>query len=183
MISCPTQSPSLCPSASAVLLADQFLQIRRRLVVYFERRARPNADDLADECILRLVRMLAKEEPRGDLAPVAYGIARLVLLESFRESARFVELNGNEPAEEAASMQQSDRREHALHVIGLLSPEERELLEAYFIDREPAATLSKRYRLTPAGFRSRVFRLKARLAPCTPLNSNYEPERRRDSTK
>jgi DNA-directed RNA polymerase specialized sigma24 family protein len=63
-----------------------YLEIRRRLVAYFDRRNRPTADDLADETLNRIARTL---ETSGEIkvtppARYCYVVARFVLLEDFR---------------------------------------------------------------------------------------------------
>ena len=37
---------------------EQYIEMRRRLVSYFDRRSRPSADELADEALNRIARTL-----------------------------------------------------------------------------------------------------------------------------
>jgi DNA-directed RNA polymerase specialized sigma24 family protein len=71
---------------------ERYLEMRRRLVSYFDRRNRPAADELADETLNRVARTL---EQTGSIAtrPPArycYVIARFVLLEDLRRERRHV---------------------------------------------------------------------------------------------
>lgn len=96
---------------------ERYLEIRRRLVQYFDRRDRPAADDLADETLNRIARTL---EETGSIAtrPPArycYVIARYVLLEDCRRGRRHV------PLDEEAHID----RPHARHVIALDGEERR----------------------------------------------------------
>ena len=65
---------------------DTYLEMRRRLVSYFDRRNRPSADELADETLNRIARTL---ETSGEIkitppARYCYVVAKFVLLEDFR---------------------------------------------------------------------------------------------------
>jgi len=65
---------------------ETYLEMRRRLVAYFERRNRPYSDDLADETLNRIARTL---ETAGVIkvtppARYCYVVAKFVLLEDFR---------------------------------------------------------------------------------------------------
>src|SRR5215470_5128474 len=64
---------------------ERYLEIRRRLVTYFDRRDRPQADDLADETLNRVARSLEAGPIRvSPPARYCYVIARFVLLEDIR---------------------------------------------------------------------------------------------------
>jgi DNA-directed RNA polymerase specialized sigma24 family protein len=67
----------------------RYLEMRERLVSYFDRRNCPLPDDLADET-LNLVARRLEEEEKLDAAPAhfCYLTARFVLLESLREPGR-----------------------------------------------------------------------------------------------
>src|SRR3954465_15390931 len=72
-----------------------YLEIRRRLVAYFDRRNRPSADELADETLNRVARILEKG---GTIAipppaPSCYVVAKFVLLEDIRRDRGHVELD------------------------------------------------------------------------------------------
>lgn len=71
---------------------ETYLEMRRRLVSYFDRRNRPFADDLADDTLSRIARELEKTG-RIAITPPArycYVIARFVLLEDLRRGRRLV---------------------------------------------------------------------------------------------
>ena len=71
---------------------ERYLEIRRRLVDYFDRRNRPAAELLADETLDRVSRTL-EDSGRILVSPPArycYVVARFVLLEDIRTSARSV---------------------------------------------------------------------------------------------
>src|SRR6185295_18898424 len=71
---------------------ETYLEMRRRLVAYFDRRNRPTADALADETFNRIGKTL---ETCGSIATTpqaryCYTIARFVLLEDLRRERRSV---------------------------------------------------------------------------------------------
>jgi len=74
---------------------QRYLDIRRRLVAYFDRRHRPHADDLADETLTRVERTL-EEDGHIDTTPPArycYVVAKFVLLEDLRREKRHTRLD------------------------------------------------------------------------------------------
>ena len=69
-----------------------YLEMRRRLVSYFDRRNRPFADELADETFNRIGRTLETDGAIATTPPAryCYVIARFVLLEDLRRGSRTV---------------------------------------------------------------------------------------------
>src|SRR4051812_40496364 len=72
-----------------------YLEIRRRLVSYFDRRNRPAADELADETLSRIGRTLEKSGAIAVTPPAryCYVVARFVLLEDVRHGRRSVQFD------------------------------------------------------------------------------------------
>lgn len=67
---------------------ERYLEIRRRLVLYFDRRNCLTADDLADETLSRVAQKLQEKGKITDLAPAhyCYVIAKFVFLEHIRRA-------------------------------------------------------------------------------------------------
>jgi DNA-directed RNA polymerase specialized sigma24 family protein len=65
---------------------ERYLEMRRRLVSYFDRRNRPSADDLAGETLSRIGRTLEKDGAMAITPPAryCYVVAKSVLLEDVR---------------------------------------------------------------------------------------------------
>ena len=90
------EEPRLTPAAFSRLLewlddgvgseGERYLEMRRRLVSYFDRRNRPSADDLASETLSRIGRTLEKDGaiPITPPARYCYLVAKCVLLENVR---------------------------------------------------------------------------------------------------
>jgi DNA-directed RNA polymerase specialized sigma24 family protein len=120
-----------------------YLEIRGRLVAYFERRNRPFADDLADETLGRIARTL---EASGSIAvtPPArycYVVARFVLLEDLRHERRHVPVHegagvGHERARvDSDAVDSQERRLACLdRCLYRLKPEQQELAIEYYRD-------------------------------------------------
>src|SRR5215471_11341846 len=71
---------------------ERYLEMRSRLVAYFDRRSRPAPDLLADETFDRIARTL-EASGRIEVTPPArycYVVARFVLLEDIRAGRRSV---------------------------------------------------------------------------------------------
>jgi DNA-directed RNA polymerase specialized sigma24 family protein len=160
---------------------ETYLEMRRRLVAYFDRRNRPSPDALADETFDRITRTLQKDESIAVTPPAryCYVIARFVLLEDLRrvdrtvpfDETRQIALTGVTPADETAA-DVKDRRLACLdRCLTRLSADQRELVVEYYRDakreridrrREIAARLG----ITMNALGIRLCRLRAGLESC-----------------
>jgi DNA-directed RNA polymerase specialized sigma24 family protein len=95
---------------------ETYLEMRRRLVSYFDRRGRLSADELADETLNRIGRTLEKDGVIATTPPAryCYVVAKYVLLEDVRRERRHV------PLDESRGSGATDRR----LVLARLEPEE-----------------------------------------------------------
>ena len=75
--------------------SERYLEMRRRLVSYFDRRSRPAADELADETLNRVARTLEQYGVIATRPPARYCyiIAKFVLFEDLRRERRHVALD------------------------------------------------------------------------------------------
>lgn len=150
------EESALTQSAFARLLAwlddgveshgERYLEMRRRLVSYFDRRNRPDADDLADETLNRVTRTL-EQSGRIEMTPPArycYTVAKFVLLEDLRRARRYVGLDeptglralravgSGEPSDERAL--QELRLDSLDRCLQELKPAQRSLIVEYYRD-------------------------------------------------
>ncbi|HEY7291896.1 MAG TPA: hypothetical protein VH583_18800 [Vicinamibacterales bacterium] len=74
---------------------ERYLEMRRRLVSYFDRRNRKSPDELADETFNRIARTLEQSGVIATRPPAryCYVVARFVLLEDVRRDHRHVSLD------------------------------------------------------------------------------------------
>jgi len=164
---------------------ERYVEMRRRLVAYFDRRDRPAAEELADETMNRIGRTL---EQTGEIAvrPPArycYVVARFVLLEDFRRERKYVPLDEPRISEASAArslnlVEQdagSSAREQRLacldHCLAQLKPAQRELVVEYYRDSrrekiERRRALASRFGISMNALGIRVCRLRDTLLTC-----------------
>jgi len=168
---------------------ERYVEIRRRLVSYFERRNRPAANELADETFNRIGRTLAQ---RGEIAVMpparyCYVVARFVLLEDIRRERRYVpfdepRLTASESDRIRVDDSDDERAVNELRLDSLdrclqkLKPEQRELIVEYYRDtgREKIARrrdLAKRLGITMNALGIRAFRIRDALMECVQVGS------------
>lgn len=124
---------------------ERYLEMRRRLVAYFDRRNRFFADELADETLNRIARTL---ETSGSIAvrPPArycYVVARFVMLEDIRrerrqvhvDEARMASIGAVCPVVGGDDASADERRLDCLdQCLDTLKPDQRELAVEYYRD-------------------------------------------------
>jgi DNA-directed RNA polymerase specialized sigma24 family protein len=163
---------------------ERYLEMRRRLVSYFDRRNRTAADELADETLNRISRTL---EQTGEIAtrPPArycYVVARFVLLEDFRRERKHVAFDepriGEVSVARTISLVQSDtvpireqRLERLDHCLDQLKPAQRALVVEYYRDArrekiERRRDLASRLGISMNALGIRVCRIRDTLLTC-----------------
>ena len=159
---------------------ERYLEMRRRLAAYFDRRSRPAPDLLADETFDRISRTLEKSGCIQVTPPAryCYVVARFVLLEDIRRGDRNVPYDETRPAlhrgpEGAAGLDAGTERalDCLSHCLERLKTPDRELIVDYYRDakreridrrRRLAATLG----ITMNALGIRAWRLRASLESC-----------------
>jgi RNA polymerase sigma factor (sigma-70 family) len=162
---------------------ETYLEMRRRLVSYFDRRNRPFADDLADETLNRIGRTLEKCGSIAVTPPAryCYVVARFVLLEDLRRGRRYIQVDEArtpsriEPAlrfdrDDAASAQEQ-RLECLDRCLHQLKPEQREIAIEYYRDAkrqriEHRRELARRLGITMNALGVRACRIRNTLESC-----------------
>ena len=157
---------------------ERYLEMRRRLVAYFDRRNRPGADELADETFNRVASTLEKTGLIATRPPAryCYVVARFVLLEDIRRTKRQV------PFDERRSIFPmapptggDDRTERSLECLsaclGRLKADDRDLIVEYYrdakrqrIDRRRA--IASKLGITMNALGIRAFRIRDGLMAC-----------------
>ena len=158
---------------------ERYLEMRRRLVSYFDRRNRPAADELADETLNRVARTL---EQTGEIAirPPArycYVLARFVLLEDLRRERRHVgfdetRLSIDVRASVAEPTEDLELRLDCLdRCLEQLKPEQRMLIVDYYRDSrrqkiERRRELAERLGISMNALAIRACRIRDALLTC-----------------
>lgn len=161
-----------------------YVEVRRRLVLYFDRKKCLSPDELADETLNRVARRLEEEVAIISDAPAhyCYIVARLVFLESLRQRQRQEPLDERLSAHPTASVaarpeaseeeKERERRWECLErCIGNLEPEDRELIVSYYRGEERAKienhrAMAAKLGVTMNALSIRACRLRDKLEAC-----------------
>jgi DNA-directed RNA polymerase specialized sigma24 family protein len=169
----------------------RYLEIRRRLVQYFDRRGCAAADELADETLNRAARKLAELGHIANVAPAqyCYVLARFVFLEYVRrpghKDSEFDDAARTSATAAAASPAhdfETPAAERERYLSGLngclqkLAPADQQLiLEYYQGDKrakiEKRSDLAARYGLTLNALSVRACRIRSKLEQCVKKSS------------
>lgn len=163
------------------LAGEKYLVIRRNLVRFFEGRGCPFAEDHADEVINRLAKRCGEGEMIQDINGYCYGVARLLLLEIFKEQARQTSALADARHElplmdrtqsNAEELDKSHVRLECLTgCLQELSPDGRKLVVDYY-EGDKQSRIANRKRLTESlgisnqTLRARALRLREKLEGC-----------------
>lgn len=148
---------------------EKYEEIRQRLIKYFVARGRPDAEDLADETINRVINKIEeiKKDYKGEPIRYFYGVAHMVSKEMQRTPPP------PPPPPPPDDSNQIEQEYRCLEeCIQRLSAEDRELLLQYYYPQEGCTLTEQRKRLAenlgiaPNALRIRAFRIRARLQKC-----------------
>lgn len=169
---------------------ERYLDIRRRLVLYFDRKNCSIPDELADETMSRVAGKLQEQGDITDLSPAhyCYVMARFVFLEHLRRPERkqtsLEQLPHSSEVRYARSMPEGDvvlEGEEKLldtleRCLSQLSPEDRELILEYY--RGDGATkienrrrLAERLGLSANALSIRACRIRTKVEECVRASS------------
>ena len=161
-----------------------YLDVRRRLVLYFDRKGCLNPDDLADETLNRVQRRLEEEGRIESESPAqfCYAVAKYVFLEYLRSGhAKEVSEDHVDSAAlkaTARSMESEEERlerERALSClekcVAELDRERREMVIGYYygeqrVKIENRKRLAAKFGLSMNALSIRTFRIRERLEIC-----------------
>lgn len=159
---------------------ERYLEMRRRLVSYFDRRNRPAAEELADETLNRIARTLEQTGAIATKPPAryCYVVAKFVLLEDVRRGRRHVPLDEAWHADPASDIRpdegvalREDRLDCLDRCLQELKPEQRELIVEYYADSrrqkiERRRALAAQLGITMNALGIRAFRIRDGLMAC-----------------
>ena len=176
------------------LAGEKYLIIRRNLVRFFEGRGCPFAEDHADEVINRLARRCSEGETIHDFNGYCYGVARLLLLEIFKEQARETSALAKARYElplidctqyNAEELDKSGAQLECLtSCLEKLPSDDRKLVVNYY-EGDKQSRIANRKRLTESlgisnqTLRARALRLREKLEGCLSSCLNKQQQRHR----
>ena len=168
---------------------EKYLEMRRRLAAYFDRRNCLTPDELADETLNRVARRLEEQGCIKDATPAhyCYIVAKFVLLEYFREPERghaAIDVTSHERRTSYAASSATDAAPESQQLLDSLErclnelePQERELILHYYRGEqrekiEHRRELAGRLGLTMNALSIRACRIRNKLEAC--LKSCFE---------
>ena len=165
---------------------EKYLEMRRRLVSYFDHKNCLSPDDLADETLNRVARRLEEEGAITNTPPARYCyiVAKFVFLEYLRRNEHsqesFNDLSGSDhsASNPAASFEPDDARENKEKMLDCLErclenlgPENRELIFQYYRGEqrekiENRRALAAQLNLSMNALSIRACRIRDKLEAC-----------------
>ena len=163
---------------------QRYLEMRRRLVLYFDRKSCLAPDDLADETLNRVARRLEEEGSIHSDAPAhyCYIVARFVFLETLRKAETEPLLNESRPGYYTTSAlaqsgadegdKEAEKRLECLErCMQNLEPDHRQLIISYYVGEQRAKIIHRREMaarlgITVNALSIRAFRLREKLETC-----------------
>src|SRR5262245_3530192 len=155
-------------NADPMLAGEEYEKLRAKLIYFFERKGCRIPAELCDETINRIARRIEEGLEIEDVFKFSYGVARLVLLEHWKDPKREWD-----QLDERLSSPKSDREfdEHCLECmkkcLESLPPEERDLIvKNCTLDKKGKEELAVSLGLTINALRIRAFRIRTKLHEC-----------------
>jgi RNA polymerase sigma factor (sigma-70 family) len=154
----------------------RYIEIRQRLVHYFDRKNCLLPEELADETLNRVARRLEEEGAISTDVPehYCYIVARFVLLESFRKRDRLTKLDDRLSAP-ADSTEENDEAQHRAQClercVSSLDADDRELIIGYYQGSqrtkiENRKSIATRLGITMNALSIRACRIREKLEAC-----------------
>jgi DNA-directed RNA polymerase specialized sigma24 family protein len=154
---------------------QRYLEIRNRLVLYFDRKDCLSPEELADETLNRVARRLEEEGRISSDTPAhyCYIVARFVFLESLRSQGRNQSLHGGFPA--ATSDEEKNEAEHRSicldRCMQKLNSEDRRLILNYYegeqrVKIEKRKSMAAKLGITINALTIRACRIRDKLEVC-----------------
>jgi DNA-directed RNA polymerase specialized sigma24 family protein len=165
---------------------ERYLEVRRRLELYFDRKNCLSPGDLADETLSRVARKLEEQGRITGVTPLhyCYIVAKFVFLESLRQEKRTDAIfdgtaqSANHPAISATSSEADAGREDQEQRLACLErclsklpPDDRDLIVEYYRGQqrskiEARSKLAARLGLTANALSIRACRIRGKLEAC-----------------
>lgn len=148
---------------------ERYEQIRRGLVYFFQSRGCTDAEDHADETINRVARKAGNDEHIRDPYTYVYGVARLILLEIFkqREKERQAINNYPAPVQDVSGFfneteLEDERTSCFTHCLDTLPIETRTFITRYYTGQKRTKIVNRKELAQQMGIPLNALRLRAR---------------------
>ena len=155
-------------NADPMLAGEEYEKLRARLIYFFERKGCRIPAELSDETINRIARKVEEGLEIEDVFKFSYGVARLVLLEHWRDPKReWDQLDQRLSSPKSNQELYEHRLECMEKCLQALPREERDLIvKNCILDKEGKEELARSLGLTINALRIRAFRIRTKLHEC-----------------
>ena len=153
---------------------QKYLEMRRRLVAYFDRKNCSMPDELADETLNRVARRLEEEGAIESEAPAkyCYVVARFVFMEHLRQAQKTNDLLGEmrrQPLANSSPLAEADKekeiKETMLNCLeqcaDKLEPADREIITRYYTGKERVKIENRRALAAELGITMNALSIRA----------------------
>lgn len=162
-----------CLSTDRDKAGARYLEIHKNLERFFEWRGCPSPQDHADEAITRTAQRISQGDQISDPASYVIGVARLLLLEIYKEQEKAQRIAAAQPdTNTPAPPEDPETRVECLRrCLDRLPRDNRELILLYY-EGEKSAKINNRKQLTERlqvsvnTLRMRAMRIRERLMLC-----------------
>src|SRR5262245_42682437 len=145
-----------------VLAGEEYEKLRARLMYFFERKGCRTPAELTDETINRIARKMEEGFEIEDLFKFSYGVARLVLLEHWRDPKREWDQLDQRLSSPRSDQEFDERRLQCMEkCLQELPSEERDLIvKNCTLDKKGKEEMARALGLTMNALRIRTFRIR-----------------------
>ncbi|MEO6052190.1 MAG: hypothetical protein ABIP78_12790 [Pyrinomonadaceae bacterium] len=151
---------------------QKYEALRIRIVKFFEWRVCQFADDLADETLDRVIKKVGLGEQINDHMNYAYGVARLVFLETLKQQTKERAIVIDMPVTQMTDDDDEDMRLRCLEICLKELPENsRTMILHYYRDDKQAKidyrkTLAGKFNISLNALRIKTLRIRTALEAC-----------------
>ena len=155
-------------NADPVLAGEEYEKLRARLMYFFERKGCRTPAELSDETINRIARKMEEGLEIENLFKFSYGVARLVLLEHWRDPKRDWDQLDQRLSSPRPDREFDERRLQCMEkCLQALPSEERDLIvKNCTLDKKGKEEVARALGLTMNALRIRTFRIRTKLHEC-----------------
>jgi DNA-directed RNA polymerase specialized sigma24 family protein len=155
-------------NADPVLAGEEYEKLRARLMYFFERKGCRTPAELSDETINRIARKMEEGLEIENLFKFSYGVARLVLLEHWRDPKREWDQLDQRLSSPRSDREFDERRMHCMEkCLQELPSEDRDLIvKNCTLDKKGKEEVARALGLTMNALRIRTFRIRTKLHEC-----------------
>ena len=140
---------------------EKYEALRQRIVKFFEWRACPTAEDLADQTLDRIVRKVSSGEDIHDYMNYAYGVARFVYLENRKNIHRESPIEGDIESKHIIDSDDDERMSCLERCLKTLTKNSRRMILGYYREDRQAKIDQRKKIAEELGISVNALRIKS----------------------